>query len=310
VRFERFSDVGSGGFIGRFLLGMAGGLAAVTLLVGWLGVRPQGAALAAGTDGGSWASQAELTWLAAAGRWETHVLRRLDRCDGTPRAAPSARLEQARAALGRACAQLARGNVRAAMRSFLEANELLPPGETRDLPVIAGPARVSRIEPRFGRIASVLAGKDVDARCWSRRDWAQLMREESTFTGGQLGVGTLGFAGINGSRVNFAPEVCAQLVELAYGGRRVNDYALATAVVTLSHEAQHSRGIAGEAEAECYAIQVAQRAAAQLGAGPQEAASLVLTYWRHYADELPAYRSPDCRKGGSLDLGYADSIWP
>ena len=303
--------MGSGGFIGRFLLGMAGGLAAVTLLVGWLGVRTQGAALAAGTDGGSWASQAELTWLAAAGRWETHVLRRLDRCDGTPRAAPTARLGQARAAFGRACEQLARGDVRGAMRSFLEANELLPPGEARDLPVIAGPARISRIEPRFGRIASVLAGKDVDARCWSRRDWAQLMREESTFTGGQLGLGTLGFAGINGSRVNLAPQVCAQLVELAYGGaRRVNRYALATAVVTLSHEAQHSKGIAREAEAECYAIQVAQRVASQLGAGRQESASLVRAYWRHYAEELPAYRSTDCRHGGSLDLGYADSIWP
>jgi hypothetical protein len=303
--------VGSGGFIFRFLLGMAAGLAAVTLLLGLLGVRPQGAALAAGTEGGSWATRAELAWLGAAGRWETRLLRRLDGCDRTLGPPPSARLERAGAALAEACAQLAQGNARSAMQSFLEANAMLPPGEARDLPVIAGAARLSRIEPRFGQIASALAGKDVEARCWSRRDWGQLMREESTFTGGQLGAGTLGFAGINGNRLNLAPEVCAGLVDLAYhGARRVDDYALATAVVTLSHEAQHSKGIAREAEAECYAIQVAQRTATQLGAGRKYAASLVQTYWRHYADELPAYRSPDCRRGGSLDLGLADSIWP
>jgi hypothetical protein len=302
--------VGSGGFIVRFLLGMAVGLAAVTLLIGWIGVRPQGAALAAGTKGGSWATPAELEWLRAAGRWETGVLRRLDGCGPLLGSAPTSRLEQARDAFTRACAQLERDDTRGAMQSFVQANQLLPPGEARDLPVIAGASRVTRVEPRFGRIASVLAGKDVEARCWSRHDWPQLMREESAFTGGQLGPGTLGFAGINGNRVNFAPEVCSALVELAYHDARRVNYALATAVVTLSHEAQHSKGVAREAEAECYAIQVAHRAARQLGAGRTYAASLVRVYWQHYSKELPYYRSTDCHRGGSLDLGYADSIWP
>jgi hypothetical protein len=302
--------VGSGGFIVRFLLGMAVGLAAVTLLIGLIGVRPQGAALAAGTRAGSWATPAELQWLRAAGRWETGVLRRLDSCGPLLGSAPTSRLEEARDAFTRACSQLERDDTRGAMQSFVEANQLLPPGEARDLPVIAGASRVTRVEPRFGRITSVLAGKNVEARCWSRRDWPQLMREESTFTGGQLGPGTLGFAGINGNRVNLAPDVCAALVELGYHDARRVDYALASAVVTLSHEAQHSKGVAREAEAECYAIQVAHRAARQLGAGPTYAASLVRVYWQHYAEEFPYYRSTDCHKGGSLDLGYADSIWP
>jgi len=303
--------VGSGGFIVRFLLGMAAGLAAVTLLIGWIGVRPQGAALAAGTEAGSWATPAELAWLRTAGRWETGVLRRLDGCGPMLVTAPTTRLERARDAFARACSQLAADETRGAMKSFVEANQLLPPGEARDLPVSAGASRVSRVEPRFGRIAGVLADKDVEARCWSRRDWPQLMREESTFTGGQLGPGTLGFAGINGNRVNLAPDVCAALVELGYRVAPPGDaYALATAVVTLSHEAQHSKGFAREAEAECYAIQVAHRAARQLGAGRTYAASLVRVYWRHYAEELPYYRSTECHKGGSLDLGYVDSIWP
>lgn len=311
--------MGSGGFIVRFLLGLAGGLAAASLLIALSGVRPQGAALAAGTEAGSWASPGELTWLRAAGWWETRILRHGDR--GCSRslavevgAAPTPRLERARAAFARACGELARHDRESARASFLEANQLLPPGEARSLPVIAGVARTSRIEPRFGRVASVLAGKDVEARCWSRRDWARLMLEESTFTGGRLGPATLGFAGIGGGRVNLAPEVCAALVALTYSGQRPADegarYSLATAVVTLAHEAQHSQGVAHEAEAECRAIQVAHQAAMRLGATRAYAASLVRVYWLHYADELPYYRSAECRQGGRLDRGIADAVWP
>jgi hypothetical protein len=36
----------------------------------------------------------------------------------------------------------------------------------------------------------------------------------------------------------------------------------------------------------------------------------VRAYWRHYGEELPAYRSAECRQGGKLDLRRAESIWP
>ena len=45
---------------------------------------------------------------------------------------------------------------------LLQADQMLPPGEVRALPVIAGKTEQSRIEPRFGRIASRLAGKPID----------------------------------------------------------------------------------------------------------------------------------------------------
>jgi hypothetical protein len=61
---------------------------------------------------------------------------------------------------------------------------------------------------------------------------------------------------------------------------------LATGVVTSSHEAQHSRGIADEAT----------------GARLRSDACTEVA-------ELPAYRSPGCREGGALDLRRADSIW-
>jgi hypothetical protein len=197
---------------------------------------------------------------------------------------------------------------------LLQADQMLPPGEVRALPVIAGQAEQSRIEPRFGRIASRLAGKPIEVRCWSNGDWARLMREEGSYTHGKLGPDTLGFAGIGGSRVNLGPTVCDGLVDLAYDHTRPADDAgqlmLAAAIVTLSHEPQHSKGRAEEFVAECSAIQLANTTAIRLGASAAYAASLVHTYWRHYGEELPGYRSADCRKGGTLDLGRAGSIWP
>jgi hypothetical protein len=197
---------------------------------------------------------------------------------------------------------------------LLQAGQTLPPGEVRALPVIAGEADVSRVEPHFGRLASALAGKALEARCWSAEDWGPLMREESRYTHGQLGPQTLAFADIGGTRINLGPAVCAGLVDLAYEGLRPNDDAgqlfLASAVVTLSHEPQHSKGIGEEFVAECNAIQVANGTAIKLGATPAYAAALVRTYWRHYGNELPSYRSAECRKGGTLDLHRAASIWP
>jgi hypothetical protein len=197
---------------------------------------------------------------------------------------------------------------------LLAADQMLPPGEVRSLPVIAGDVGQSRLEPRFGRVASGLAGKQLEVRCWSKADWRRLIREESSYTHGKLGANTLGFAGIGGTRVNLGPAVCDGLVDLAYGRVRPTDEAgqlmLAAAVVTLSHEPQHSSGIAEESVAECNAIQLANGTAIRLGASPAYAAALVRMYWRHYGEELPAYRSSECRRGGELDLGRADSIWP
>ena len=108
--------------------------------------------------------------------------------------------------------------------------------------------------------------------------------------------------------------MCDGLVDLAYDHARplddVGQLMLAAAIVTLSHEPQHSKGIAQEFVAECSAIQLAHTTAVRLGASAAYAASLVHAYWRHYGEELPAYRSAACRKGGNLDLRRADSIWP
>ncbi|MDX6408830.1 MAG: hypothetical protein QOE13_1901 [Gaiellaceae bacterium] len=197
---------------------------------------------------------------------------------------------------------------------LLQADQMLPPGEVRSLPVIAGESDQSRVEPRLGHVATALAGKPLEVRCWSESDWLHLMREERSYTHGKLDAETLGFAGIGGTRVNLGPAVCKGLVDLAYERLRPTREAaqlmLASAVVTLSHEPQHSKGITEESVAECSAIQLADRTAVDLGASPAYAAALVRTYWRHYGEELPAYRSSECREGGKLDLGLADAVWP
>jgi hypothetical protein len=243
--------------------------------------------------------------------------------------APTPRLQRAYETFQLACVHLqrfhgaitlgspageARAEAKRAAGILLDADQLLPPGEVRSLPVIAGITEQSRLEPRFGRIASALAGKTVEARCWSAADWHHLMREEQSYTHGKLGPGTLGFAGIGGTRINLAPAVCEGLIDLAYNRARPTEEAgqlmLAAAIVTLSHEPQHSKGIADESVAECNAIQFANGTAIKLGASPPYAAALVRTYWSHYGEELAAYRSVECRKGGKLDLRRADSIWP
>jgi hypothetical protein len=374
-RLARSEMVSSEGFLLRFLLGLVGSLAAVTLAVGCAvsGREPDGHVLGVGVESGSWATPAELGWLERLGAWDTRLLRGLQsaaRVETTPQlaeklmrrdgktmivharalepagscaadlarkvgAAPTARLQRAFDTFKVACTHLqrfhgaitlaidrrrvsaigkAQAEARRAAGLLLQADQMLPPGEVRSLPVIAGTTEQSRLEPRFGRIGSALARKPLEVRCWSGSDWQQLMREERSYTHGKLGAETLGFAGIGGTRVNLGPAVCAGLVDLAYNRVRPTDEAgkqlLAAAVVTLSHESQHSRGIAEEFVAECNAIQLANGTAIKLGASPAYAATLVRTYWRHYREELPAYRSPECRRGGELDLGRADSTWP
>jgi hypothetical protein len=184
----------------------------------------------------------------------------------------------------------------------------------RGAPISVGRSIESRGEPRFGQVASALAGKHVHVRCWSRSAWPRLMRNESAYTRARLNSATLGLADIGGARINLSPAVCGALVELVdQKSQPLNELGqlrLAAALVTLAHEPQHSKGIANEAVAECNAIQLAPATARELGLSRRYAASLVRAYWRHYGDELPEYRSTECRKGGALDLYRADSIWP
>lgn len=83
------------------------------------------------------------------------------------------------------------------------------------------------------------------------------------------------------------------------------------AVEILAHEAEHLRGQRSEAVAECDALQRTEEAAIALGATPEQARALVLTYWSAIYPRLwSEYRTQDCREDGPLDRTPGDGVWP
>ena len=189
----------------------------------------------------------------------------------------------------------------------------LPPGEKRALPRGSADGR-SRVDPRFSEAASLVAGKDVEARCWASADWRRLMVEERAYTRGKVNESVLGFASAGGERLNLAPRICLALGRLAYRDERptaqTQAFTLSLAVATLAHESVHASGVADERAAECHGLQWLARTAEKIGVERAYAARLADTYWAHY-DRIPAmYRSRECRDGGALDLDEGSTQFP
>jgi hypothetical protein len=190
------------------------------------------------------------------------------------------------------------------------------PGNARDLPVRKGVTAESRVEATFSRVASKLIDREVEVRCWSERDWGPLVREAARFSNGRIPPETPGFiTGFEDRRVNLHPEVCESLVALSYQGIRPQgddaEAAVALAVGTLAHEAQHVRGVVDEASAECLGMQMIRKAARELGAPLGYPRRLAQTYSQAIHPMLPpAYRSPDCYDGGRLDSDPESAVWP
>ena len=84
------------------------------------------------------------------------------------------------------------------------------------------------------------------------------------------------------------------------------------AVLVLSHESQHLRGIQSEAEAQCYAIQTVAQVAERLGSPPTEARAVAAHFLVVDEPLMPTdYSLPEgCADGGSLDLSPQSSGWP
>jgi hypothetical protein len=84
------------------------------------------------------------------------------------------------------------------------------------------------------------------------------------------------------------------------------------AVLVLSHESQHLRGVQSEADAQCYAIQTVARVAERLGSPPAEARAVAAHFLAVDEPLMPTdYSLPDgCVDGGSLDLDPQSSSWP
>lgn len=181
----------------------------------------------------------------------------------------------------------------------------------RPLPAVAVWDRRSRIELTLSRVASEVAGKRIEARCWTRADWAQLEQQVGLFSGPEVG-GLVGYADFGAARVHLSPSVCKPLVDFAY--RKVWPDAredLAFAFGVLAHEAQHAVGIESERVAECRGMQQLRQVARGLGATDAAAAEAARLYWEViYPSALPSYQSRECRNGGRLDLRPDSDVWP
>lgn len=190
-----------------------------------------------------------------------------------------------------------------------------PPDDFSPLPVIGGVSVESRVEPRFSKVATTIAGRAVDVRCYSTTDWARLDREWLEYVGRGL-EGWNGYVSKDARHLmHLNPSVCTRLVALTYKGYRPRDRAgrkgLASALLTLGHEAQHSAGSVSEQTAECRGLQRIRPAARMLGATKDFAAILARVAWLYvYPNQGRTYVSGECRDSGPLDLNPATNIWP
>ena len=185
----------------------------------------------------------------------------------------------------------------------------------KPLPTRSGATSISRIEPRFGRVASSLAGKPAQVRCWSTVDWARINGDLLARGGGGESLDFVsGFYWPPTGRIHLDPTACAGLVDLAYRGLRPDRgrafVRIALGVDTLAHESMHRRGFRSEAVTECYAVQLAYKTATALGASSTYASLVSRQAWAAYPAHPAAYLSDECRKGGKLDLSPRRSTWP
>jgi hypothetical protein len=191
-----------------------------------------------------------------------------------------------------------------------------PPNDDGQLPTVGGVTEVSRIEPLYSRVASSLAGRRVEVRCWSDEDWLKRSEEVAAWADRKTALGPWsGYVSWDQERANLAPAVCRSLGQWAYERRwpedRWDGYYLAWSVKALAHEAQHLRGIESEAKAECYGLQSIRAAAIGLGLDEKRAQSLADYAWLYiYPRARADYWSEECQDGGELDLRPATSVWP
>jgi hypothetical protein len=191
-----------------------------------------------------------------------------------------------------------------------------PPKDDGPLPIRGGITEVSRIEPLYTRVASDLAGRDVEVRCWSEADWADRSDEVAEWTHGEMRPGGwTAYVSWDHERANLSPELCRTLGAWAYERHWPDDrwevFNFAWSVKVLAHEAQHLRGIDSEAKADCYGLQEMPTVARGLGLGEEAARSLAEYAWQYIYPRAPDdYRSAECRDGGDLDLHPDSSVWP
>ncbi|HJS70779.1 MAG TPA: hypothetical protein VJ744_08210 [Gaiellaceae bacterium] len=171
-------------------------------------------------------------------------------------------------------------------------------------------------EERLAKIASVIAGRDVDIACPGT---LATLTEVSAHDGSVVFTSD----GRPTDEAKLSSRTCSRLRALLSGEiagvdcvtsgptcpKAVEDAAVAVNV--LSHEAWHLAGERNESVAQCYALQSNEDTAIRLGATPAEALAIADFVVRRVQPVLPPeYKTTECRDGGPLDLDPARTGWP
>jgi hypothetical protein len=173
--------------------------------------------------------------------------------------------------------------------------------------------RASYRDRDVGRAASAIAGKHVEALCWSPRDWRGLNAETVAFDPEFHAADTVAWARIEGREINFSPTVCRAFEELLASSSADLEADAAywgDVVDVVAHEAEHTRGLGDEAETECYAIQMIPKTTAAFGFSAAAGRAIAHAYWQEYDQEPRGYASDQCHDAGAYDLNVDTSRWP
>jgi len=261
----------------------------------------------------AFANGTELAWMKKFGDIQGTVancLAELHHQVGPP---PTMRLEPAYRLFENMCRVVKRERVRQATFDAMYAASIRSAtlGITQPLPSASG----SFVYAAASTAASQAAHQRIEARCWSKADWAQLVSEHLALVGlrNQSADMESGFSG-GSHAIELAPEICTHLQEMTHASDpeaasydTLFDWS--QAVITVAHEAFHSSGISSESTAECFAIQMVPKTAAALGMDSTVGDALARNAWYVYPTEPRKYQSAACHRGGVLDLGQSRTVW-
>lgn len=185
---------------------------------------------------------------------------------------------------------------------------------SRPLPETSDPLTASHVDPTIGRVASDVAERNVEARCWSEGDWTRV-NEEFLAIYPQTHYWVTGLAE-PGGRVHFNGLICqtlARFYNTNYTPSANSERAvLASALALLAHESLHEYDSSySEAVVECYAVQYVRFLVTEAGRSRKFAAVIAGFAWDvSYTRGSPIYSTGRCRNGGPLDLYPNRSAWP
>lgn len=189
----------------------------------------------------------------------------------------------------------------------LSSNDSFPMGTVATCSILLGllvwsQVKHHRLENRLAKVASELSGTAAQVSCETfLESW---MPKYIWFEG---------YVPHGSGKLHLRYAICHRLTEVIDSPEPQNRFH-STAVVVLTHEAMHIRGITNEAQTECAAIQRAAQAAILLGVPDANARELARTYWEVQYLQIrqaqdSAYYSSECRPKGALDEGLPYPPW-